>query len=326
MYRNNTNLDQFIWSDGDLQTDFYNWKLGQPNERNSNQNCVEVDGNGWADYGCENDLAFFCYMTLQRDKKTWEEAVEHCRDNYTELASLTDNEHLQQAENNLIGETSVWVGLRFGAGQWYWLNAEPVGIEVSLPWCPAIPYRYPQFTLWTPPGNSNMTLEWYLDSVLRWCGSPNTVSEVNFANTNTILSQPSQHTPALLVPIIFISESIPVFEDSEFIPGIEMSESGPVRDIPESCPIMAALPESHPIMAALPESRPIMVALPESHPVMAALPEYRPVMAALPESHLVMAAISESRPVMATTPELFHPGGFLTCQNHMLTCPGLQGA
>lgn len=141
MYRNSTNLDQFIWSDGDLQTNFYNWKSDQPNERNSNQNCVEVDGTGWADYGCGNILAFFCYMTLERDKKTWEEAVEHCRDNYTELASLTDNEHLQQAENNLMGETSVWVGLRFVAGQWFWLNAEPVGIEVSLPWCPAIPYR-----------------------------------------------------------------------------------------------------------------------------------------------------------------------------------------
>lgn len=139
MYRNSTNLDQFIWSDGDLQTNFYNWKSDQPNGRNS-QHCVEVDGTGWADYGCENYLPFFCYMTLERDKKTWGEAVEHCRDHYTELASLTNNEHLQQAENNLMGETSVWVGLRFVAGQWYWLNTESVGIEVSLPWCPAAPY------------------------------------------------------------------------------------------------------------------------------------------------------------------------------------------
>lgn len=141
MYRNSTNLDQFIWSDGDLQTNFYNWKSGQPNGR-SNQHCVEVDGTGWADYECEKGLPFFCYsMTLERVKKTWEEAVEHCRDHYTELASLTFNEQLQQAENNLIGETSVWVGLRFVAGKWHWLSTEPVGIELALPWCPVIPYR-----------------------------------------------------------------------------------------------------------------------------------------------------------------------------------------
>lgn len=141
MYRNRTNMDQFIWSDGDLQTNFINWKSGQPGNRNNGQNCVEVDETGWADYECDKVLPFFCYsVTLERDQKTWEEAMEHCRDHYTELASLTSNQQLQQADNNLSGETSVWVGLRFVAGQWYWLNTEPVGNNVTLPWCPAVPY------------------------------------------------------------------------------------------------------------------------------------------------------------------------------------------
>ncbi len=140
MHRNLTNLDQFIWSDGDLKTNFYQWKGGQPNEKDSNQSCVEVDGEGWADFGCYNSLPFFCYMTLERENKTWKEAMEHCRDHYTDLASLT-NEQLQQVKNNLMGETSIWVGLRFVAGQWYWLNTQPVASQISLPECPDQPYR-----------------------------------------------------------------------------------------------------------------------------------------------------------------------------------------
>ncbi|KAL1282203.1 hypothetical protein QQF64_001006 [Cirrhinus molitorella] len=149
MHRNNTNLDQFIWSDEDLQTNFYQWKGNQPAAKDSGQNCVEVDGTGWADYGCDNDLRFFCYMTLERDNKTWEEAVEHCKDHYTDLASLTTTQQLQQVKSNLRdemslrGETSIWVGLRFVAGQWFWLNTEPVTnqLVMSLPKCPEGPYR-----------------------------------------------------------------------------------------------------------------------------------------------------------------------------------------
>jgi len=141
MYRNYTNMGQFVWSDGDLQTNYHNWKSDQPDGIKNNQNCVEIDGTGWADYYCNSELPFFCYsVILERDSKTWDEAMEHCRDHYTELASLTSNEQLQQAGNNLRGETSVWVGLRFVAGQWYWLNSEPVGNHMSLPWCPAVPY------------------------------------------------------------------------------------------------------------------------------------------------------------------------------------------
>lgn len=140
MYRNGTELDQFIWSDGDLQTNFYQWKVGQPDGKRNNQHCVEVDGTGWADFGCDNVLPFFCYLTLERDNKTWEEAMAHCRDHYTDLASLTTNEQLQLLKNNLMGETSIWVGLRFVAGQWYWLNSESVEIKMSLPECPEEPY------------------------------------------------------------------------------------------------------------------------------------------------------------------------------------------
>ncbi len=141
MLRNHTNLDQFIWSDGDLQANFYQWKHNQPNAKDSNQNCVEVDGIGWADYECHHDLPFFCYMTLERESKTWEEAMEHCRDHYTDLASLTTYELLQQVKNNLKGETSIWVGLRFVAGQWNWLNTQHAANQMSLPECPDQPYR-----------------------------------------------------------------------------------------------------------------------------------------------------------------------------------------
>ncbi|KAI2668394.1 Macrophage mannose receptor 1 [Labeo rohita] len=38
MHRNHSNWEQFIWSDGDLQTNFYQWKGGQPNPASDHQN------------------------------------------------------------------------------------------------------------------------------------------------------------------------------------------------------------------------------------------------------------------------------------------------
>ncbi|KAL0149184.1 hypothetical protein M9458_055511 [Cirrhinus mrigala] len=151
MHRNDTNMEQFIWSDGDLQTNFYQWKGGQPAAKDSNQDCVEVDGEGWADYGCNNHLPFFCYFTWETDNKTWEDALEHCRHHYTDLASLTTNQQLQQVKNNLMGENSIWVGLRFIAGQWHWLNGEPVANQLasSLPACPDEPCRCGAFNIMT---------------------------------------------------------------------------------------------------------------------------------------------------------------------------------
>lgn len=142
LYRSSTDKTRFIWSDGGLQTTFTTWKHNQPGDINSNQDCVETINDGWADYGCFNKLPFFCFKStiMESDRKTWEEALGYCRDHYTDLSSLTSKE-IQQVENKIVSEEFVWVGLHFLAGNWYWLNLEPVKNKADLSECPIFPYR-----------------------------------------------------------------------------------------------------------------------------------------------------------------------------------------
>lgn len=96
-------------------------------------------------------------------------------------------------------------------------------------------------------------ISWYL-WYLWLCGSPFTVGEVDYANTNTTRSQPSQPTPALLVPMEFITEPV-----SEILPVAPKSApdqlqsmnpllsllSFTVSDIPVSVP-ESGIPQSVP--------------------------------------------------------------------------------
>ena len=80
---------------------------------------------------------------MVKENKTWEEAYEHCRAQYTGLAFLSSVTQLNLAkkETNETQTVSVWTGLRFLAGEWLWVNGKPLGSLVSLPSCPAEPYR-----------------------------------------------------------------------------------------------------------------------------------------------------------------------------------------
>ncbi|XP_060734574.1 snaclec rhodocytin subunit alpha-like [Tachysurus vachellii] len=83
------------------------------------------------------------FYNHQSEKKTWEEAQEFCRTNYTGLASVTSETSLRQLNLETVGtETeSVWTGLRFMNGQWFWVSGEQLGSLVSMPSCPALSYR-----------------------------------------------------------------------------------------------------------------------------------------------------------------------------------------
>ncbi|XP_060734578.1 snaclec alboaggregin-A subunit alpha'-like [Tachysurus vachellii] len=94
---------------------------------------------------CGNAKSFYCdrFLILVKEKKTWEEAQEFCRTNYTSLASVTSETSLRQLNLETVGtETeSVWTGLRFMNGQWFWVSGEQLGSLVSMPSCPALSYR-----------------------------------------------------------------------------------------------------------------------------------------------------------------------------------------
>ncbi|KAF3847040.1 hypothetical protein F7725_004118 [Dissostichus mawsoni] len=94
----------------------------------------------WADYQCDRRERFLCYnetLVLVKRKKTWDQALRHCRLleaknpqkavnlrwNYRyDLASVLTPDDRAYARLR-AGEAStdqVWTGLRLLAGQWFW--------------------------------------------------------------------------------------------------------------------------------------------------------------------------------------------------------------
>ncbi|KAJ8378860.1 hypothetical protein AAFF_G00233620 [Aldrovandia affinis] len=148
------------WSTGDT-LDFQRWAIGKPDNNNKpwknkiyySYNCVYMHGRLWHNTRCTKDLPFFCFreydrvLTLVQEKMVWEEALDHCRENYTDLASVvSENSALQFVNSSAGGQTEfVWMGLRFLAGQWLWVNRDVMQFSgwtgVDEYRCPAIPHR-----------------------------------------------------------------------------------------------------------------------------------------------------------------------------------------
>lgn len=76
---------------------------------------------------------FFCVnMVPVAEKKTWEDALDHCREtntNLTSLLSLTES-FMAQSEIKLSDYTEqVWIGLRYLGNSWMWVNGDPLPYE-----------------------------------------------------------------------------------------------------------------------------------------------------------------------------------------------------
>lgn len=88
---------------------------------------------------------FYCYrhLFLVNELKTWEDALQFCTTYYTSLASLPDDTRVLQAKMELsqTQTDSVWTGLHFMDGIWFWLDGESTENMDLLPSCPARPYH-----------------------------------------------------------------------------------------------------------------------------------------------------------------------------------------
>ncbi len=136
--------DPWVWSDGSKDI-LMPWKTDQPNDPNTDF-CCKSSGGELYDYVCNTKLPFFCYewvpeLILVTEKKSWEEALEHCESQHSGLACLPTSLHLFQADNKTedMQTDGMWTGLRFLAGSWFWVNGESLGNLVQLPACPASP-------------------------------------------------------------------------------------------------------------------------------------------------------------------------------------------
>ncbi|KAI5617771.1 lymphocyte antigen 75-like [Silurus asotus] len=132
------------WSDGSV-FGFASWLTGQPDGPTS-QHCATIVNAFFADFFCTNILPFICYiwepsLIMVQEMKTWHEALVYCRTQYTDLISLNTERDLL-AVNNMVGKfdnVSVWIGLNFLDGSWFWVNNETLSNPVLLPSCPIKP-------------------------------------------------------------------------------------------------------------------------------------------------------------------------------------------
>ena len=76
--------------------------------------------------------SFFCLsLVVEQQEKSWEEALQHCRQTSTNLTSLLSE------SQNLLAQTQIqiqqggatqraWIGLRFLEDGWMWVNGHPL--------------------------------------------------------------------------------------------------------------------------------------------------------------------------------------------------------
>ncbi|XP_058249171.1 macrophage mannose receptor 1-like [Hemibagrus wyckioides] len=129
------------WSDGE-RLSLFNWNIVDA----LGTDCVQLDIiYGWSRADCTIKYPFICYrnIILVKENKTWEDALQHCRIHYTDLALAYTLKNPVLLENEAVGTqtVNVWTGLRFLDGKWFWVNMQPVDSPDALPSCPAKNYR-----------------------------------------------------------------------------------------------------------------------------------------------------------------------------------------
>ena len=148
IHRDTKDHTLWYWSGRRIST-FTFWKPGEPNDYGGKEDCGGAGAGGpWYDLPCNVKINFVCYqetpkMVLVKENKTWEEALEYCRDRYKDLPSLlSEAEQSSAKKTTLEAKTSkVWTGLRFLAGQWLWVNGDKMEYQDwpagEMPFCPA---------------------------------------------------------------------------------------------------------------------------------------------------------------------------------------------
>uniref|UniRef100_H2ZZ13 C-type lectin domain-containing protein n=1 Tax=Latimeria chalumnae TaxID=7897 RepID=H2ZZ13_LATCH len=110
------------WSNGDLAL-FQNWNTGEPDNAGKDENCVGMwirnpSAGKWKDSRCSEETYFLCSqaeLLLVKENKTWIEALNYCRTNHTDLASIhnaTAQTEIEELAKTSSGRGRVWIGLR----------------------------------------------------------------------------------------------------------------------------------------------------------------------------------------------------------------------
>ncbi|CAK6960208.1 secretory phospholipase A2 receptor-like [Scomber scombrus] len=142
LYRANS-TSVWKWSRGDQIANFTIWGADDPD---LNENCAHKHSPKleWYSHFCSAKHSFMCYeerLVLVKEKKTWEDALVHCRaleaveptlpaDSYQnhryDLATILTADDLSFAQEKAQEATTdeVWTGLRYLADRWLWIGGE----------------------------------------------------------------------------------------------------------------------------------------------------------------------------------------------------------
>lgn len=140
--RDPTDRKKWNWSGGGEVSRFF-WKEGQPQNRKDEDYGV-FHRSRFHDATPFDHKPFFCYSpTVVRERKSWEEAVEYCREHHSDLASVASHTELKLIRTELGKKDTtgdVWIGLRFFSGDWLWVDGQKLLYEAwsceGRPACP----------------------------------------------------------------------------------------------------------------------------------------------------------------------------------------------
>ncbi|KAG8005973.1 C-type mannose receptor 2, partial [Nibea albiflora] len=120
--------DTWTWSDG-KNSSFRNW-----DPEVGDKNCALLKRSGqWRSADCGERKPFFCYddkVILIKERKTWEEALDYCSDNYHQLVSIADPHQQSWVQKRAKNADTpyVWLGLRYSCALdlWFWISDQLV--------------------------------------------------------------------------------------------------------------------------------------------------------------------------------------------------------
>uniref|UniRef100_A0A669CAN5 C-type lectin domain-containing protein n=2 Tax=Oreochromis TaxID=8139 RepID=A0A669CAN5_ORENI len=143
LIRNSSDRTKWLWSGGGAPT-MYFWQKYEPNGYYLQEDYGFLWKGKWYDASSRYEKTFFCYSAaVVTEKKTWEEALEYCREHHDDLASVASETEmlLIQKELNKHNTTEhVWIGLRFLPGNWLWVDGQEMDYEAwgqgGKPSCP----------------------------------------------------------------------------------------------------------------------------------------------------------------------------------------------
>ncbi|XP_045919924.1 secretory phospholipase A2 receptor-like [Micropterus dolomieu] len=134
--------DTWRWSDGSSSS-FRSSDLELFKKEGGNKKCAmtELNGSGkWDSDDCNKTKPFFCYddkVILIKENKNWTDALKYCRENYSDLVSITNPHQQRWVQERAKNASSdfVWLGLRYTCtlDLWFWVSDELVCYENWAP-------------------------------------------------------------------------------------------------------------------------------------------------------------------------------------------------